>query len=123
MARPGRLQAQRLGSGGRGRSAAATDPYQRVTAEVAKTFRVMPRALTSRERRGARETLARHVAMYLLNVVHARPYPEIADHFGRHRTSVHYACGRVEDRRDDPAFDRKLKRLELSVAAVMEAER
>ncbi|TCT04157.1 DnaA-like protein [Tepidamorphus gemmatus] len=92
------------------------DPYVRVTTEVARCFRVMPRALTSPERRGARETLARHVAMYLLNVVHARPYREIGERFGRHRTSVLYACARIEDRRDDPAFDRKLLRLECSLA-------
>ena len=107
----------------RARRDGSADPYPRVTAKVARSFRVIPRALTSPERRGARETLARHVAMYLLNVVHARPYQEIADRFGRHRTSVLYACGRIEDRRDDPAFDRKLKRLELSVAATAEEGR
>lgn len=106
--------AQRGGAGPRGWPVDA-DPYGRVATQVARCFRVMPRALTSPERRGARETLARHVAMYLLNVVHARPYREIGERFGRHRTSVLYACARIEDRRDDPAFDRKLRRLECSV--------
>jgi hypothetical protein len=32
--------------------------------------------------------------------------------FARDRTTVAHACGLVEDRRDDPAFDRSLDLLE-----------
>lgn len=93
------------------------DVYDRVLATVAGACGTTVGGLASAERRGAREALARHVAIYLLSVVFERPACEIAARFRRHRTIVRYACGRVEDRRDDPAFDRRLRRLEQRLTA------
>jgi hypothetical protein len=38
--------------------------------------------------------------------------------FGRDRTTVAHACCVVEDRRDDPAFDRALDLLEWAVPSL-----
>jgi len=50
--------------------------------------------------------------MYLAHVVFQCPARQIADAFRRDRTSIGYALRRVEDRRDDPAFDTFLARME-----------
>ncbi|MBO0905962.1 helix-turn-helix domain-containing protein [Jiella sonneratiae] len=61
---------------------------------------------------------ARHVAMYLANTTFGISSTRIGAAFGRERTSISYAIRRVEDLRDDEAFDRRLQRLEdLAVAA------
>jgi chromosomal replication initiation ATPase DnaA len=75
--------------------------------------------------------LARHVAMYLAHVAFGLTFTEVGEVFARDRTTVAYACGRVEDLRDDPAFDRSLELLECvvhrlgvpPVAAAREPER
>lgn len=58
---------------------------------------------------------ARQLAMYLLNVSAGQNMVEIGDLFGRDRTTVSHACGRVEDRRDCPEFDAIVTRLEGAV--------
>ncbi len=88
---------------------------------VARSFRVRPAALTAPGRTAAREALARHVAMYLANVLFGWSYSRIALVFERHRTSVLYACARVEDRRDDRRFDARLIRLEIVIQSALDA--
>lgn len=51
---------------------------------------------------------ARQVAMYLAHVVCGMTLTEVGMMFGRDRTTVAYACLKVEVRRDDPIFDRAL---------------
>lgn len=55
---------------------------------------------------------ARQLAMYLAHVVKGISLTAIGTAFGRDRTTVSYACGLIEDLRDDPEFDAELDRLE-----------
>jgi chromosomal replication initiation ATPase DnaA len=55
---------------------------------------------------------ARHMAMYLAHVVKGISLTSIGAAFGRDRTTVSYACGQIEDMRDDTVFDAELDRLE-----------
>lgn len=61
--------------------------------------------------------LARQVAMYLTHVCLGLTMSDVGKLFGRDRTTVAHACGVVEDRRDDPIFDRALELLEWAVMA------
>ena len=65
---------------------------------------------TGRAARCASE--ARHLVMYLAHTGYGWPLARVGAAFGRDRTTVGHACRRVEDRRDDPAFDRNLEELE-----------
>jgi chromosomal replication initiation ATPase DnaA len=60
-------------------------------------------------KRGVRDIAeARQVAMYLAHVCCGMSLTEVGAMFGRDRTTVSYACLKVECRRDDPKFDRTL---------------
>lgn len=61
-------------------------------------------------------TLARHVALYVAHVTLGVPRGAVAAHFGRDRTSIAYACARMEQRREAPDFDRALSALEACAA-------
>ena len=70
-----------------------------------------------RPSRGSPETaFARQVAMYLAHVELGLSLSLVGTHFGRDRTTVSHACGRVEDRRDDPVIDTALFCLTAAVA-------
>ncbi len=58
---------------------------------------------------------ARMVAMYFLNVSLERSCTRIARLFGRHRTTVAHACGKVEDMRDEPRFEDEIERIEAEL--------
>jgi len=60
----------------------------------------------------ARVAIARQVAMYLAHVSCGLSLTETGELFGRDRTTVSHACQVVEDRREDPEFDRALQLLE-----------
>lgn len=60
----------------------------------------------------------RQIAMYLSHVVLSVPYQSIAIAFGRDRTTVVHACSVVEDRRDEPAYDRFVEQCERCIKAV-----
>ena len=62
--------------------------------------------------RASRASRARQLAMYVANVVYGVGMTACARAFGRDRSTVSYACRRVEDERDDPAFDQRLDALE-----------
>ena len=53
--------------------------------------------------------VARHAAWYLLSTEFAVRPARIADLFGVTRAAVTQALQAIEDRRDDPAFDRALE--------------
>jgi chromosomal replication initiation ATPase DnaA len=55
---------------------------------------------------------ARQLAMYLCYTAFGLSLTRIAMAFGRDRSTVSYACHRVEDRRDEPQFDRWIESLE-----------
>ncbi|ESR22762.1 ATPase involved in DNA replication initiation [Lutibaculum baratangense AMV1] len=71
----------------------------------------------------ARAKWARHTTMYLERVVLQLTCEEIAARFGHHRTSVTHACRKVEERRDEAAFDARLQALEARVGRYLEASR
>ncbi|HZQ12609.1 MAG TPA: helix-turn-helix domain-containing protein [Pseudolabrys sp.] len=79
---------------------------------AAIAFGVAPADVRARTRRGAHVTFARQTAMYLAHVAFGLNYSDVGRLFGRDRTTVAYACRLVEDRRDDPATDRRLDLLE-----------
>lgn len=79
---------------------------------VAKAHRVTLSELRAPGRPRASVVWARRTAMYLQRVLFELSCEDIARRFGHHRTSVLHACRKVEDRRDEPAFDRRLERLE-----------
>jgi len=66
----------------------------------------------------AKVALARQVAMYLAHVACGLSMTDTGRLFGRDRTTVAHACGVIEDRRDDPLFDRALDLLEWVVPAL-----
>lgn len=78
---------------------------------AARAFRVPLHELRAPTRRRTRVAEARQVAMYLTHVIFSVSLSEVGRLFGRDRTTAAYACRTVEDRRDEPAFDRLLDEL------------
>jgi chromosomal replication initiation ATPase DnaA len=85
---------------------------------VTRVFGVDQSDLRRVTRGRARVALARQVAMYLAHVACGLSLTETGRLFGRDRTTVAHACGVVEDRRDDPVFDRALDLLEWAVPSL-----
>ena len=63
-------------------------------------------------RRSGPVAFARQVAMYLCHVVGDLSIRDVADELARDRSTVSHACHAIEDRRDDPVFDRDVEALE-----------
>ena len=83
---------------------------------VGSAFSVPLHDLRAASRGPATTAFARQVAMYLAHVELGLSLSIVATQFGRDRTTVSHACGRVEDRRDDPAVDRALFCLTAAIA-------
>jgi hypothetical protein len=79
---------------------------------VAYAFQVDPADIAAPTRRSPDAAFARQAAMYLTHVVFEMSLARVADAFGRDRTTAAHACHRIEDGRDDPAFDALMDRLE-----------
>jgi hypothetical protein len=60
----------------------------------------------------------RQVAMYVCHVAYSMPMGEVAQAFGRDRSTVGHACRMVEDRRDDAAYDGFVTTVERMASAV-----
>ncbi|MCQ0988836.1 helix-turn-helix domain-containing protein [Jiella marina] len=91
----------------------------RMAQEIVCAFFEVPIAEIRRPNRAISPVCdARHVAMYLANVVFQISLSRMAASFGRDRTSIAHAVRRVEDRRDDAEFDALLCRLEVLARAV-----
>ncbi len=86
---------------------------------VAQVFSVRKSdfTLTTRGRAGVAE--ARQVAMYLAHVALGITMRDVGGLFARDRTTVAHACGVIEDKRDEPAFDRALELLEWTIIALL----
>lgn len=91
-----------------------------VLAVVARECNVPIRLLVHASRCRAEAARARQMAMYLAHVVKGISLTAIGSAFGRDRTTVSYACGLIEDLRDDPALDATLDRLEAELNAMEE---
>jgi chromosomal replication initiation ATPase DnaA len=88
---------------------------------VAATSGVASEAMVSAHRHCARTSAARQLAMYLAHTSFGWPLSAVGDCFGRDRTTARHACRRVEERRDDPAFDAALVEIERLLALTAEA--
>jgi chromosomal replication initiation ATPase DnaA len=84
---------------------------------IGAVFAISPGEIRGPNRRRKEVAFARQVAMYLAHVAAGLPMAEVGRLFARDRTTVAHACALVEDRRDDPAFDRALAILEFALAA------
>jgi chromosomal replication initiation ATPase DnaA len=84
---------------------------------AAKAFGVPVGELRAPTRRRAAVAQARQCVMYLAHTVIGASYSAIGEACGRHRRTVAKGCRSVEERRDDPAFDALLARLEAFVLA------
>ncbi|MEN9873263.1 MAG: hypothetical protein RL186_160 [Pseudomonadota bacterium] len=73
--------------------------------------------LMGQTRGNAATAFARQVAMYLTHVAFGMSLQRVATAFNRDRSTVAHACHAIEDRRDDPAMDDLLDRLEASLRA------
>jgi len=82
---------------------------------------VASEAVVSARRHSARTSAARQLAMYLAHTSFGLPFSAVGHCFGRDRTTAAHACRRVEERRDDPAFDAELIEIERLLALAAEA--
>jgi chromosomal replication initiation ATPase DnaA len=80
-------------------------------------FNVSPCEMWSAGRSRQRIAFARQTGMYLAHVAGGLPFAEVGRLFARDRTTVAHACSVVEDRRDDPVFDRALAVLEFALVS------
>ena len=83
-----------------------------VQAAVAHVTGVSLRELCAETRRRSNVALARQMAMYLSHVVFAMSRAEVAELFGRDRSTAKHAFRRIEELREDPELDRTLCSLE-----------
>ena len=84
-----------------------------VAAALAAWVAVVDRlALFGASRGGAQVAAARQLAIYLAHVALGYDLTRLAAAFGRDRATLRHALRRIEDERDDPAFDRQLTGLE-----------
>lgn len=60
----------------------------------------------------ARAALARQAAIYLTHIAFELSLARVAVAFGRDRSTAAHACHKIEDARDDPAFDACMEDLE-----------
>lgn len=82
---------------------------------VAEATGVRLSHLCAGNRGGRRTSSARQIAMYLCRVVFRMRLCEIAENFGRDRTTAAYAIARIEEARENPRFDLALTHLELAL--------
>ena len=85
---------------------------------VTCVFGVPTDDLQMAKRGRANVALARQTAMYLAHVGCSLTLTEVGYLFERDRTTVAHACALIEDRRDNPDFDRALELLERAVEAL-----
>jgi hypothetical protein len=94
--------------------------YCRLAARLAAGCFEVPLGEISAPTRGsARAARARHLAMYIAHVAFGLPLNIVGAGFARHRTTAAYACRKIEDKRDDPAFDAALSALELAARIIL----
>lgn len=90
-----------------------------IDAVVAQIFGLAPHLMTSTTRGRAPAAFARQVAMYVTHVSCGMNLTDVGTLFARDRTTVSHACAVIEDRRDDPIFDRVLELLEWIVRELL----
>ncbi len=89
---------------------------------VCEAFGVHLVALSAEGRGKRRVAFARQTAMYLCRLVFVMRLSEIARCFGRDRTTIAHALSRIEEAREDAAFDAKLRLLEVLLHEIGSAD-
>lgn len=89
-----------------------TGLWQQVEMTISLTLGVPLLGLRAPTRCRVQVAFARQVAMYLAHAVFGLRYAAIGRLCGRDHTTVAHACRVIEQRRDDPDFDRMLELLE-----------
>ena len=79
---------------------------------VAYGLQVSTEEILESKRGSAKAAQARQIAMYVVYVGFGISLARVAIAFNRDRSTVAYACHQIEDRRDDPDFDKWLDALE-----------
>jgi chromosomal replication initiation ATPase DnaA len=83
-------------------------------AVVASSYGVAMADMRSRTRKEDAQK-ARQLAIYLARVVFGIGLRTLADEMGRSPATVCHACKRVEQRRDEPSYDRTVEFLETQL--------
>lgn len=86
-----------------------------VTHAVALATGVSPAEIASAGRTSKAAARARQIAIYLAHVSFHWTLPRVAFAFNRDRTTCGHACHRIEDMREDAAFDARMSVLEACV--------
>ncbi len=94
-----------------------------IEAAIGEIFGVACADLAAASRGKAPVALARQAAMYLAHVSCGLSLTDVGTIFGRDRTTVAHACAVIEDRRDDPVFDRALELMEWIVPTLVGHDR
>jgi chromosomal replication initiation ATPase DnaA len=102
------------------RSRSQCRPARLSAAAAAAALQVDPTFLDAPTRQRAPIARARQLAVYLHHVAMGASLSDCARQFGRDRATVRHACARIEDRRDDPAFDAAAARLAAALVAQCE---
>lgn len=92
---------------------------QLIEAAIGDVFGVERRDLSAQSRGKAPVALARQAAMYLAHVTCGLSLTDVGLVFTRDRTTVAHACAVIEDRRDDPVFDRALELMEWIIPTLV----
>ncbi|MTI42655.1 DnaA-like protein [Roseibium hamelinense] len=79
---------------------------------VSKAYCVLPVEFYDDGRGPRRVCEARQLLMYLAHVEFGLPLSEVARRYRRDRSTAHHACRKIEDQRDDPAFDEMVSKIE-----------
>ncbi len=88
---------------------------------VAGVFDIEAVRLQHPTRGPARVAFARQVAMYLAHVGCELSLTAVGRMFERDRSTVAHACRRIEDKREQPQFNRAVGMMERSVRAIVKA--
>lgn len=93
-------------------SSSARRVCEQVFAEVARDFAIDRNVLSAPSRGSPHVALARQTAMYLAHTSFSISFGQIGRACGRDRTTVAHACRCIEEKRECPVFDERLRRLE-----------
>jgi len=92
------------------------EAYACETFNIIATYYDIPKEmLTMPNRCDAKISKARQIAMYLFHTLTGCNLTMTGDIFKRDRTTVAYACARIEDERDDINFDNFMADLEINL--------
>jgi chromosomal replication initiation ATPase DnaA len=92
-----------------------------ITHAVALATGVSPSDIASTKRASKAAARARQIAIYLAHVNFNWPLIRVAFAFNRDRTTCGHACHRIEDMRENAAFDARMSVLEACVKQAPES--